>query len=288
MLPRLLSALRTVGGALVGALLAVICAFVVAIAISEAIGGQGGWAFGLFLLIWGVPIAGVAGGIFGGWNVAGGGSSRIFTVTAYAVASIVVLMIVLNVALRGNRQKTLVDAQGCTATPRVGSFGQANDRRYIVVYDRYCRGAGEHTVNVSVTTIGDTTQGPGNVLVVADDRTFEAADSGQPYYVDARSRDSLHLEVRYDHRARVVSRASSVRGFEVAFLPDTGRKPTRPTGELSARMEANMEEHFRMLNAAADSEAARKGEPRPPRRFILPDRYSTPRASTPADTSPSP
>lgn len=287
MLPRFFSALRTVGGALVGALLAVICAFVVAIAISEAIGGQGGWVFGLFLLIWGVPIAGVAGAIFGGWNVAAGRSSRIFKVTACAVASIVVLMIVLNLALQGNRRKSLLDAQGCTTVPRVGSFGPPNDPRYIVVYDRYCRGTGGHTVNVSVTSIGDTTQGPGNVLVLTDDRTFEA-DTGKPYYVDARSRDSLHLEVRYDHRARVVSRATSVRGFEVAFLPDTGRKPTRPTGEPSARMKANLEEFYRMLNAAADSEAARKGEPRPPRLAPMTAHSSTPRSSTPADTSPSP
>jgi hypothetical protein len=76
-------------------------------------------------------------------------------------------------------------------------------------------------VNVSVTTLSDTLRGPGNALVLAGDTTLEGQPIGQ-YVVDADVRDSLHLRVSYDDRARVLHQASPVRGYEVAIRPDVG------------------------------------------------------------------
>jgi hypothetical protein len=219
---------RAIVGALGGALLGMILVFVVAGGIAASIGNEGGGAIGLVMVMWGVPVALVVGAILGGRGAAGGRSSRTFRSTAIAATVLVVFAIGLRVMLPDNRPKPAVDAQGCLISERYGTSGSGqNEPRYVVVYDRYCRGEDGHTVNVSVTTLSDTLRGPGNALVLAGDEKLEGPN--RHYQVSAVVRDSLHVEVTYDDRAPVLSQASRVRGYEVAFRPDVGmRSLARP------------------------------------------------------------
>lgn len=256
---RLVTTLRVIAGAIVGAFTGAIVVLVIATAITSAIGNSGGWALGFVITMWGVPIAIVVGAILGGGAAAAGRTSLVFRIVGGLAAAFVGLAILLSLALPDNRPKPVVDAKGCAISPRIGSFGFKGDERYVVVYDRYCRDGEGHTVNVSVVpTARDSILGPGNILVLAGDEKIDAGSVAQQIDAYANIRDSLHLEIRYDHRAHVLSQASPVLGFEVDFQPTIGLPlPPQQPPEMPAALKA-------LIEAQRDSFAARAAAMAPP------------------------
>ena len=261
---RIFATLRVIAGAIVGAIAGSLLVLVVSTVVAEAIGRvegighEGGGVAGMIMMLYGVPLAIVVGAILGGWAAGTGRASSIVRFTVGALA-LTVLAIVLSLVLPNNRPQPVVDAKGCAIAPRIGSFGFKNDERYVVVYDRYCRGGEGHTVNVSVVpTVRDSILGPGNILVLAGDEKIEAASIAHQIDTYARIRDSLHLEIRYDHRAHVLSQASPVLGFEVDFQPTIGLPlpPPQPP-EMPAALKA-------LIEAQRDSFAARTAAMAPP------------------------
>lgn len=229
---RIMPMLRVIAGAIVGATIGAIAGaiivMVIATAVAKAIGNEGGGVLGMIMLLYGVPIAVVVGAVLGGWAVAAGRSSAIFRFAAITVLALTGFAIVLALVLPDNTPKPVVDAKGCTISPRDGTL--AKDERYVVVYDRYCRGGEGHTVNVSVVPSAlDSIVGPGNVLVLAGEPTANGAARNVEAYADIR--DSTHLVVEFDHRAHVLGQSSPVLGFEVTLRPDLElplQTPPRP------------------------------------------------------------
>ncbi|HET9011945.1 MAG TPA: hypothetical protein VFN38_09025 [Gemmatimonadaceae bacterium] len=256
---RIVTTLRVIAGAIVGAIVGSIIVLVIASAVAEALGRDGGGAVGMIMMFYGVPLAILVGGILGGWAAGRGRSSGIFRFTAVTALALTGLAIMLAIALPKNTPKPVVDVKGCTISPRIGSFAVSNDSRYVVVYDRYCSGGEGHTVNVSdVPTSQDSILGPGNILVLAGDEKIEAATLAHQVDAYARIRDSLHMEIRFDHRAHVLSQASPVLGYEIDFQPTIGLPlPAPQPPEMPAALKA-------LIEAQRDSFAARDAAMAPP------------------------
>lgn len=248
---RIVTTLRVIAGAIVGAIVGSIIVLVVSTAVAEALGSaesigrQGGGVAGMIMMFYGVPLAIVVGAILGGWAAGTGRATSIFRFTAVTALALTGLAIVLAIVLPDNRPKPEVDAKGCAISRRVGSFAIGKeDQRYVVVYDRYCKGGEGHTVNVSaVPTVRDSILGPGNILVLAGE-----LDGVSPSHVEAYAdvRDSMHLVVRFDHRARVLAQTSPVEGFAVDFQPTIGLplpppRPPEPPAVIKAMIAAQQE-----------------------------------------------
>jgi hypothetical protein len=127
-----------------------------------------------------------------------------------------------DVASASTPQRRELEATGCRNTPRMVSR-TVTGKSYVVVYDRACRAAPRHTVNVSVLDQMEP-QGAGNVFV-AEAADGSAREARRLNVFAFAPRAGNTLEVRYDGDARVLSSSARLNELSIELKPE--RVPPR-------------------------------------------------------------